>query len=81
MLEYLKLDEEEDVHGPVKFRDNFPQFKYPKKIGTIYQKEIYQKGHKMERPEPFNVEKEHKIINPHKMELLTTNNVSFIFNN
>jgi hypothetical protein len=46
-------------------------------MGTNYKSDFYSKEGmaKSVRPkEAFNIEKEHKIINPHKMELTTTFN-------
>lgn len=47
---------------------------------TNYQKEYHEKMKNatiVQQREAFNPEKEHKIINPHKMELSTTNKVSY----
>ena len=47
---------------------------------TNYQKEYHQKLKDTKivaANEGFNPEKEHKIINPHRMELSTTNKVSY----
>lgn len=62
--------------------DRVVKYKYPPQIGTIYQKEH---GHfnsskavgRSNTGEPFNVEKEHKIINPHKVEKLTINRIDY----
>ena len=45
-------------------------YPYPRQIGSTYKKDYESKlgG----RGEVFNLEREHKIINPHKMELRTT---------
>ena len=62
--------------------DKVIKYKYPPQIGTNYQKEH---GHfnsakavgRNNTGEPFNVEKEHKIINPHKVEKLTINRIDY----
>ena len=53
--------------------DRVVKYKYPPQIGTNYQKEHanFNSSKAVGRNntgEPFNVEKEHKIINPHKVE-------------
>ncbi|CDW76087.1 UNKNOWN [Stylonychia lemnae] len=60
--------------------DRFVKYPYPKTMITNYQKEYHQKNEKsilIPQKETFNPEKEHKIINPHKMELSTTNKVAY----
>lgn len=60
--------------------DRFVKYPYPKSLITNYQKEYYEKkgkGLTVPSKEAFNIEKEHKIINPHKMEFATTNKSSF----
>lgn len=60
--------------------DRFVKYPYPKTLNTNYQKEYYEKyrkGLKIEQKDAFNIEKEHKIINPHRMEYLTTNKTTF----
>lgn len=47
---------------------------------TNYQKEYHSKMQQaklLSQKDAFNHEKEHKIINPHRMELSTTNKVSY----
>ena len=56
--------------------DRFVRYPYPKHLYSQYKQEFY--GNKMKDSNvrnhklAFNPEKETKIINPHKMELLTT---------
>ena len=60
--------------------DRFVKYPYPKTMITNYQKEYHPKSKEVKvipQKEVFNPEKEHKIINPHKMELSTTNKVSY----
>jgi hypothetical protein len=61
------------------------KYPYPNNIITNYKKD-YNKGNGAgsenikdaeHRKMAFNLEKEHKIINPHKMELKTTAKVDF----
>lgn len=56
------------------------KYPYPKSLITNYQKEYHKKIEKtliIHPRDAFNIEKEHKIINPHKMEMKTTNKSSF----
>ena len=60
--------------------DRFVRYPYPKNVFSNYKqnyrdtyKQTVIKNHK----EAFNLEKESKIINPHKMELQTTNKATF----
>ena len=60
--------------------DRFVKYPYPKNLISNYQKEYPSKHgttHMISKEDAFNIEKEHKIINPHKMELSTTNKVAF----
>lgn len=60
--------------------DRFVKYPYPKNLISNYQKEYPSKhgeAHVVKEKEAFNIEKEHKIINPHKMELSTTNKVAY----
>ena len=68
--------------GRRKIVDRVIKYKYPKQIGTNYQKEHahYNSSKAVGRNnngEPFNVEKEHKIINPHNVEKLTVNRIDY----
>jgi len=62
--------------------DRVVKYKYPPHVGTNYQKEFAQynsitaTGSK-NTAEAFNVEKEHKIINPHQVEKLTVNRIDY----
>ncbi len=62
--------------------DRVVKYKYPSHVGTNYQKD-YAKYNSINAPggqkcgEPFNVEKEHKIINPHDVEKLTINRIDY----
>lgn len=60
--------------------DRFVKYPYPKVLYSYYRSQYHNKlgdtrvqSHK----KAFNLEKEAKIINPHKMELSTTNNVTY----
>jgi hypothetical protein len=56
------------------------KYPYPKAVISNYQKEYFEKNksaHRIPPNEGFNVEKEHKIINPHRMDLSTTNKQNF----
>lgn len=64
-------------HGKRKITDRFVKYPYPKQMGTTYTKEIKKVQTPRKRDEAFNLEKEHKIINPHKMELRTTAKVDY----
>ena len=62
--------------------DKVIKYKYPPQIGTNYQKEHANFNStkavgRNNTGEPFNVEKEHKIINPHKVEKLTINRIDY----
>ena len=60
--------------------DRFIKYPYPKMMISNYQKEYHPKSDQNQvipPKETFNHEKEHKIINPHRMELSTTNKVSY----
>lgn len=65
--------------------DRFVKYPYPNNIITNYRKD-FNKGNgadsdaikdKKHRKQAFNLEKEHKIINPHKMDLKTTTRVDY----
>jgi hypothetical protein len=56
--------------------DRFVKYPYPKQLITQYKKEYPSKLANVKmlaQKDAFNYEKEHKIINPHKMEEGTTN--------
>eukprot|EP00347_Sterkiella_histriomuscorum_P011610 403371794 len=60
--------------------DRFVKYPYPKTMITNYQKEYHQKNNQtsiIPQKEAFNPEKEHKVINPHRMEQATTNKISY----
>lgn len=60
--------------------DRFVKYPYPKSMVTNYKKEYHKKNDKaivVTQKEAFNPEKEHKIINPHKMDMTTTNKTSY----
>lgn len=60
--------------------DKFVRYPYPKNLGTGYQKDfcrVNNKSPKELRGEAFNLEKEAKIINPHRMDMNTTANTHF----
>lgn len=53
--------------------DRFVRYPYPNSATSNYKKEFAQKNaYAKNHKEAFNLEKESKIINPHKMELQTT---------
>ena len=53
--------------------DRFVRYPYPSKANSYYQKEFQRKGaFAKDHKRAFNLEKEAKIINPHKMDLQTT---------
>ncbi len=60
--------------------DRFVKYPYPRNLITNYQKEYPSKisqAKVLSEKDAFNIEKEHKIINPHPMELSTTNKVVY----
>lgn len=60
--------------------DKFVRYPYPKTLGSGYQKDFKDKLKStivLKNGESFNLEKEAKIINPHPMELATTNAETF----
>lgn len=60
--------------------DRFVRYPYPKATISYYQKEYQDKINKtklLTKEDAFNLEKETKIINPHRMELSTTNGVNY----
>lgn len=68
--------------GRRKMVDRVVRYKYPSKIGTNYQKEhahfnSAKVAGKEVKGSNFNVEKEHKIINPHNVEKLTVNRTDY----
>lgn len=68
--------------GRRKIVDRVIKYKYPKQIGTNYQKEHAHFNStkavgRNNNGEPWNVEKEHKIINPHDVEKLTINRIDY----
>lgn len=71
------------LKGQHRIIDRFVKYPYPNNIITNYRKE-YNKGNAAEnardtlhRKEAFNLEKEHKIINPHKMDMKTTARIDY----
>lgn len=65
--------------------DRFVKYPYPQNIITNYKKD-YNKANGAgservqdieHRKEAFNLEKEHKILNPHQMDMKTTARVDF----
>lgn len=62
--------------------DRVIKYKYPPQIGTNYQKEHAHFNStkavgRQNTGEAFNIEKEHKIINPHNVEKLTINRIDY----
>ena len=60
--------------------DRFVRYPYPKTLFSNYRQNYYGKMGQTEvksHKKAFNLEKEAKIINPHKMDLSTTNKVSY----
>ena len=60
--------------------DRFVRYPYPKCLNTYYQKEYPGKNGEVKVVKPkdaFNIEKEHKIINPHPMDMSTTQKTSY----
>lgn len=60
--------------------DKFVRYPYPKSMGSGYQKDYQEKLKNtvvLKQSEAFNLEKESKIINPHKVESNTTNKSNF----
>ncbi|CDW73089.1 UNKNOWN [Stylonychia lemnae] len=71
--------------GQHRIIDRFVKYPYPNNIGTNYRKDFNKQNgadsnavmDKEHRKQAFNLEKEHKIINPHQMDLKTTARVDF----
>jgi hypothetical protein len=62
--------------------DRVVKYHYPPQVGTNYQRDYAKYNSikavgKNNTAENFNVEKEHKIINPHKVEKLTINRIDY----
>jgi hypothetical protein len=58
--------------------DHFVRYPYPKSAISYYKKEFAPKNsHARGHKQAFNLEKETKIINPHKMDMHTTFKESF----
>jgi hypothetical protein len=60
--------------------DKFVRYPYPKSLLSGYQKDFKDKLRStivMKNGEAFNLEKEAKIINPHKMDLGTTSQKTY----
>jgi hypothetical protein len=56
------------------------RYPYPKSLITNYQKEYEKKLENtkvLKQKDAFNIEKEHKVINPHPMDTTTTNKTVF----
>eukprot|EP00349_Pseudokeronopsis_sp_Brazil_P007977 CAMPEP_0202964028 /NCGR_PEP_ID=MMETSP1396-20130829/8087_1 /ASSEMBLY_ACC=CAM_ASM_000872 /TAXON_ID= /ORGANISM="Pseudokeronopsis sp., Strain Brazil" /LENGTH=134 /DNA_ID=CAMNT_0049685783 /DNA_START=492 /DNA_END=893 /DNA_ORIENTATION=+ len=72
----------ERLKGQKRIIDRFIKYPYPSNIITQYKKEYRQKEGDMKagnftKEQAFNLEKEHKIINPHNMDMHTTARVDF----
>jgi hypothetical protein len=60
--------------------DKFVRYPYPKTLSSGYQKDYNDKLRKtivLKNGESFNLEKEAKIINPHKMDMGTTSSIAY----
>ena len=60
--------------------DKFVRYPYPKTLGSGYSKDFKDKLKNtivLKKGEAFNLEKESKIINPHKMDMGTTSNNTY----
>ena len=60
--------------------DKFVRYPYPRTLASGYQKDFGDKLKKtivMKNGESFNLEKEAKIINPHKMDMGTTSGQTY----
>jgi hypothetical protein len=60
--------------------DRFVRYPYPKALFSNYKQNYYGKLTSTEvknHKQAFNLEKESKIINPHKMDMMTTNKTKF----
>jgi len=65
--------------GHKRIIDRFVKYPYPQNIITNYKKDFHPRTalYQPHKDEAFNLEKEHKIINPHQMDLNTTKKVDF----
>ena len=70
--------------GKKRIIDRFVKYPYPSNIITNYKKDftktdgVFSTGAcNYSKDEAFNLEKEHKILNPHSMDLKTTTRVDF----
>ena len=60
--------------------DRFVRYPYPKRLYSNYKQNYYGKlaqTNVQDHKQAFNLEKESKIINPHNMDLSTTNKTKF----
>lgn len=73
------------LKGQHRITDRFVKYPYPTGVITNYKKD-YNKGNGVgsenvkdveHRKMAFNLEKEHKILNPHRMDMKTTTRVDF----
>ena len=66
--------------GHKRIIDRFVKYPYPANIITNYKKDYngYSgSAHRITNEEAFNLEKEHKIINPHGMDFKTTTRIDY----
>ncbi len=70
-----------DGKGQKRIIDRFVKYPYPSNIITNYKKDFESREAAQVdvkcRKEAFNLEKEHKILNPHSMDMKTTTRVDF----
>jgi hypothetical protein len=59
--------------GEKRCRDNFVKYPFPQNVNSNYTKDYlkYKQYKQISMQEAFNLEKEHKIINPHKVDCQT----------
>ena len=60
--------------------DKFVRYPYPKSMGSTHKKDYPDKLKNtvvLKQSDAFNLEKESKIINPHKVQSNTTNKTNF----
>jgi len=68
------------LKGKKRITERFVKYPYPHGIVTNYQKDYLKHGRyrQLSRDEAFNLEKEHKTLNPHEMDFKTTSRVDYL---
>jgi len=65
--------------GEKRIRDHYVKYPFPSNVNSNYTKDFKKHNdyHKLDKKGGFNLEKEHKVINPHNMDLQTVQKDKF----